>query len=68
MRRKMLKIKEILTFNVIGKKNNQSPVFDADRKITTLGSTDNAGNKINLVSGMIRSPSRWDFSFCTGDQ
>ena len=31
-------------FNVIGKKNNQTSVSDADREIPTLGSTDNAGN------------------------
>ena len=51
-------------FNVIGKKNNQTSVFDADREIPTLGSTDNAGNSVNLVSGFIRLPSGWDFFVC----
>ena len=41
---------------VIDKKNNQTSVFDADREIPTLGSTDNAGNSVNLVSGIIRLP------------
>ena len=44
----MPKLKEIRmvlnNFNVIGKKNNQTQVFDADREIPILGSTDNAGN------------------------
>ena len=44
-------------FNVIGKKNNQTANSDADREIPTLGSTDNSGNSINLVSGIIRLPS-----------
>ena len=39
-------------FNVIGKKNNQSSVSNADREIPNLGSTDNAGNSVNLVSGI----------------
>ena len=43
-----------LIFPVIGKKNNHSSAFDADREIPTLGSTDNAGNAVNLVSGIIR--------------
>ena len=42
------------TFTVIGKKNNQTLVSDADREIPTLGSTDNAGNSVNLVSSIIR--------------
>ena len=46
-----------MVFNVIGKKKNQTSVSDADREIPTLGSTDNAWNSVNLVSGMIRSPS-----------
>ena len=33
-------------FNVIGKKNNQTLVSDADREIPTLGLTDNAENSI----------------------
>ena len=53
-------------FYVKGKKNNQSSVSDADRDIPTLESTDNAGNSINLVSGIIRLPSGWDFSVCIG--
>ena len=40
-----------------GKKNNQSSVSDEDREIPTLGSTVNAGNEANLVSGIIRLPS-----------
>ena len=40
-------------FPIIGKKNNQSSASDADQEIPTLGSTDNAGNSINLVSGII---------------
>ena len=39
-----------LFFPIIGKKNNQSSVSDADREIPTLGSTDNTGNSVNLVS------------------
>ena len=50
-------------FQRIGKKNNQSSVTDADREITTLGSKDNAGNSVNLISGIIRSPSVWDLGF-----
>ena len=46
--------------NVIGKENNQSSVSDADREIPTLGSTDNAGNSVNLVSGIIRLHSGWN--------
>ena len=55
-------------FNVIGKKNNQTSVSDADQEIPTLGSTDNAGNPVNLVSGIIRLHSRWDSSVCIGDR
>ena len=47
-------------FNIIGEKNNQTSVSDADREIPTLGSTDNAGNSVNLVSGIISLPSGWD--------
>ena len=32
------------------------------REIPTLRSTDNAGNSVNLVSGIVRLPSGWDFS------
>ena len=49
-------------FSIIGKKNNQPSVSDADREISTLGSTDNAGNSVKLVSGIIRLSSGWDFS------
>ena len=55
-------------FPVIGKKNNQSSVFDADQEIPTLGSTDNAGNSVNLVSGIIRLLSGLNFSACIEDQ
>ena len=58
----------MIIFNVIGKKNNQISVSDADREIETLGSTDNAGNSANLVSGNIRLPSGWDFSVCIGNR
>ena len=51
-----------MIFNVMGKKNNQTYVSDADLEMPTLGSTDNAGNLVNLVSGIIRLPSSWDFS------
>ena len=69
MRRKLSNMKEMTdnnNFNVIGKKNNQTSVSDADREIPALGSTDNAGNSVNLVSGIIRLPSGWDFSVCIG--
>ena len=46
----------------MGKKNNQTSVSDADREIPTQWSTENAGNKVNLVSGIIGLPSGWDFS------
>ena len=42
--------KASIFFPVIGKKNNQSSVTDADKEISTPGSTDKAGN----VSGIIR--------------
>ena len=54
------------TINVPGKKSNQTPISDADREILTLGSTDNAGSSVNLVSGIILLPSYWDFSVCIG--
>ena len=53
-----------MTFNVIGKKNNQTSVSDADREIPTLGLTNNAGNSVNFVSGIIRLPLVLDFSVC----
>ena len=43
-------------FNVVCKKNNQTSISDVDREISTLGSTDNAGNSVNLISGIIRLP------------
>ena len=57
-----------LIFPLIGKKNNQSLVSDTDRGIPTLGSTDNARNSVNLVSGIIRLPSGWDLSVCIGNR
>ena len=43
----------------MGKKNNQTSGSDADRDTPTLGSSDNAGNEVNLVSvsGIIHLPS-----------
>ena len=41
-------------FPIKGKKTNQSSVSDEDREIPTLGSTDYAGNWVNLISGIIR--------------
>ena len=55
-------------FNVIGKKYNQTLASDADREIPTLGSTDNAGNSVNLVSSIIRLPWGWDFLICIDDR
>ena len=56
-------------FDIItGKKNNQTSVSNADLEISTLGSMDNAGNEVNLVSGIIRLPSGWNFSVCIGDR
>ena len=46
----------LIIFNVIGNKNNQTSVSNADREIQTLGS------RVNLVSGIIILPSCWDFS------
>ena len=37
-------------FNVKGKKNNLSPVSDADREIPTFGSTYNAGTSFPALS------------------
>ena len=45
-----------MIFNVIGKKNNQTLVSNADQEIPTLGSTDNARDLVNLVSSTIRYP------------
>ena len=49
-----------MIFNVIGKKYNPTSFSDADQEISTLGSTDNAGNSVNFVSGIIRLLSGWD--------
>ena len=38
---------------VVRRDNNQTSVSDADREIPSLGSTDNAGNSMNLVSSII---------------
>ena len=51
-------------FPIKGKKNKQSSVSDADQEISTLGLTDKAGNSVNLVFGILRIPSGWDFSVC----
>ena len=40
-------------FQRTGKKNDCSLISDADREIPTLGSTDNVGNLINLVTCII---------------
>ena len=53
---------------IIGKKNNQTSVSNADQEIPILGSTDNAGNEVNLVSGIIHLPAGWDFSICIRDR
>ena len=57
-----------LIFPIKGKKNNQSSVCDADREISTLGSTENARYSVKLVFGIIRSPSGLDFSVCIEDR
>ena len=41
---------------VIGKKKNQTLVSDADREIPILGSTDNAGNLVNLFRALTVYP------------
>ena len=43
-------------FPIVCKKNNQSSVSNAGGEIPTLGSMDNAGNSINLVSSIICFP------------
>ena len=42
--------------------------FDADREIPTRGWTDNAGNEVYRVSGIIRWPEGWDFLVGIGDR
>ena len=54
-------------FYIIVKKNNQTSVSDANPEIPTLGSMDNAGPSVKLVSGIIHLPSVWDFSICIRD-
>ena len=40
-------------FDAIDKNKNQSSVSNADQEIPTLGSTDNIGNSVNLVSDIM---------------
>ena len=47
----------------MGKKNNQSSVSDADREIPTLGLMGNAGNWVNLISGIIHLPTELGFLY-----
>ena len=60
MRHKMSYIKEMTmilnTFNLIGKKNNQISVSDADQEIPILVSMHNARKSVKLVFGFIRYP------------
>ena len=37
-------------------------ISDADREIPTLGYKDNAGNEVDLVSGIIHLLSSWDLT------
>ena len=46
--------------------SRSASVSDADREIPTQGYTDNAGNEVHRVSGIIHWPSGWDFSVCIG--
>ena len=57
-----------MIFPIIGKKNNQSSVSDADREIPTLRLMDSAGNSVNLVSSFICLALGCDFSVCIGDR
>ena len=63
---KMKEMTDINNKNVIVKKNYQTS--DVDQEIPILGSTDNAGNSVNLFSGIIRLLSGFDFSVCIGDR
>ena len=58
----------IIFIPVVGKKNNQTSVSEADQEIPTLGSTDNAGHSVNLVYGIIRLPSVWNLLVFIGDR
>ena len=53
--------------NVIGKKDNQTSISDADREISTLESTDNARKSVNLDFGLSVYP-RVGISVCIGDR
>ena len=61
-------------FNVIGKKNYQTSVSGEDREITSLRSTDNAENSVNLATlspsriGISRSASESDIRFYLSDR
>ena len=55
--------RHFIILNVLGKKNDQTSVSDADSK--PLGQRINS---VNLVSGIIRLPSGWDFSVSIGDR
>ena len=57
-----------LIFLMIRKKNDLSSVSDADQEISTHGSTVNACNSVNLVFGIIRLLSGWDFFVCIEDR
>ena len=59
----------INNLNVIGKKNNQKLVSDAD--VETQPSSQwikMPGNSVNLVSDIILFPLGWDFSVCIKDR
>ena len=60
--------KNVFAIVCIKKNNNQSSFSNADSVIPTLGSTYNAGNLVNLVFGILRFPSGWDFLDCIRDQ
>ena len=45
----------------VDEKNKLSWVSDPDWEISTLGSMNNAGNSVSLVSGIIHLASGWDF-------
>ena len=56
-----------LTIHLPRYENNQTWVSDADLEIPTLGSRDNAGNTVNLISDIICT-SDWDLTVCIGDR
>ena len=47
------------TVNIGLRRNSEIPI---------LGSTNNAGNSVNFVSGIVRLSSGWDFLVCIGDR